>query len=193
MRFIEPRESQSLRCPAPEINGWIKIYADRQGTVIKGTRRITRIDEDDHTDGWGYHRSPGWCMSISRREVLASVLGAGGIAVASERTADGQSNQADLEAARKALEPRVLSGSDLASALTGSLETACRLGHRSCALTGNGLPRSSSLRSAEPRSPHADIGFQDLQPPMAHARGQLGRCWLAEVCLTPPLAGDPRP
>ena len=68
-------------------------------------------------------------MSISRREVLASVLGAGGIAVASEMTADGQSNQADLEAARKALEPRVLSGSDLASALTGSLETACRLGH----------------------------------------------------------------
>ena len=52
-------------------------------------------------------------MSISRREVLASVLGAGGIAVASEMTADGQSNQADLEAARKALEPRVLSESDL--------------------------------------------------------------------------------
>ena len=52
-------------------------------------------------------------MSISRREVLASVLGAGGTAVASEMTADGQSNQADLEAARKALEPRVLSGSDL--------------------------------------------------------------------------------
>ena len=44
-------------------------------------------------------------MSISRREVLASVLGAGGIAVASEMTADGQSNQADLEAARKASEP----------------------------------------------------------------------------------------
>ena len=51
-------------------------------------------------------------MSISRREVLASVLGAGGIAVASEMTADGQ-NEADLEAARQALEPRVLSGSDL--------------------------------------------------------------------------------
>jgi hypothetical protein len=52
-------------------------------------------------------------MSISRREVLASVLGAGGIAVASEMAADGQGNQNDLEAARQALEPRVLSGSDL--------------------------------------------------------------------------------
>ena len=41
-------------------------------------------------------------MSISRREVLASILGAGGTAVASQATADGQSN-----------EPRVLSGSDL--------------------------------------------------------------------------------
>ena len=62
-------------------------------------------------------------MSISRREVLASVLGAGGIAVASEMTADGQSNQADLEAARKAArkasEPRVLSGSDLGFRIDG--------------------------------------------------------------------------
>ena len=32
---------------APWINGRIKICADRQSTVIRGIRRITRIDEND--------------------------------------------------------------------------------------------------------------------------------------------------
>jgi hypothetical protein len=80
------------------------------------------------TDDSAYHRSLRWCMSISRREMLASVLGAGGTAVASQMTADGQSNQADLEAARKALEPRVLSGPELGFRVEGTARDGAPIG-----------------------------------------------------------------
>ena len=56
-------------------------------------------------------------MSISRREALASLLGASGTAVASETTAHGQSN-----------EPRVLSGSDLGFRIDGIAKDGAPIG-----------------------------------------------------------------
>ena len=56
-------------------------------------------------------------MSISRREVLASILGAGGTAAASEIAARGQSN-----------EPRVRSGSDLGFRIDGIAKDGAPIG-----------------------------------------------------------------
>jgi hypothetical protein len=56
-------------------------------------------------------------MSISRREVLASILGAGGTAAAGEVAAHGQSN-----------EPRVLSGSDLGFRIDGIAKDGAPIG-----------------------------------------------------------------
>ncbi len=55
-------------------------------------------------------------MSISRRQVLASLVGAGGV-VAGESLAAGQSN-----------EPRVLSGSDLGFRVEGTARDGAPIG-----------------------------------------------------------------
>jgi hypothetical protein len=70
-----------------------------------------------HIDDWTYHRVYEVYMSISRREVLASLLGAGGTAVAGEITAAGQSN-----------EPRVLSGSDIGFRIEGIAKDGAPIG-----------------------------------------------------------------
>jgi len=56
-------------------------------------------------------------MSISRREVLASVLGAGSVAVGGKAVGAGQSN-----------EPRVLSGSDLGFRIDGMSRDGAPIG-----------------------------------------------------------------
>jgi hypothetical protein len=68
-------------------------------------------------------------MGISRRKVLASVLSAGGAAVAGDRALASQSN-----------EPRVLSGSDLGFRIHGTARDGAPIGELVVRIDGKWVP-----------------------------------------------------
>ena len=77
-------------------------------------------------------------MGISRRDVFASLLGAGAASAAiGTVAASGQSN-----------EPRVLSGADLGFRVEGTAQTVRRLGLLLCGSMENGLPSVSAGAAA---------------------------------------------